>query len=51
MATGHYPVMLEETIQALALSGGEMVVDARSVVGGTLGGYYGSSAPMRGSSG
>src|SRR5829696_4745191 len=34
MATGHYPVMLEETIQALALSGGEMVVDATFGGGG-----------------
>ena len=28
MATEHYPVMLEETIEALSLSGGETVVDA-----------------------
>ena len=34
MATGHYPVMLEETIQALALSGEEMVVDATFGGGG-----------------
>jgi 16S rRNA (cytosine1402-N4)-methyltransferase len=34
MATGHYPVMLEETIEALALSGGETVVDATFGGGG-----------------
>lgn len=34
MATGHYPVMLEETIEALALSGGETVVDTTFGGGG-----------------
>ena len=34
MATGHYPVLLEETIEALALSGEEMVVDATFGGGG-----------------
>lgn len=34
MATVHYPVMLEETIEALALSGGETVVDATFGGGG-----------------
>ncbi len=34
MATGHYPVMLEETIEALALSGGETIVDATFGGGG-----------------
>ena len=34
MATEHYPVMLEETIEALALSGGETVVDATFGGGG-----------------
>ncbi len=34
MAMGHYPVMLEETIEALALSGGETVVDATFGGGG-----------------
>jgi 16S rRNA (cytosine1402-N4)-methyltransferase len=34
MATGHYPVMLEESVEALALSGGETVVDATFGGGG-----------------
>ena len=34
MVTGHYPVMLEETIEALALAGGETVVDATFGGGG-----------------
>lgn len=34
MATEHYPVMLEETMEALALSGGETVVDATYGGGG-----------------
>ncbi len=34
MATGHYPVMLEEAVEALALSGGETVVDATFGGGG-----------------
>jgi 16S rRNA (cytosine1402-N4)-methyltransferase len=34
MATEHYPVMLEETIEALSLSGGETVVDATFGGGG-----------------
>ncbi len=34
MATAHYPVMLEEAVAALALSGGETVVDATFGGGG-----------------
>ena len=34
MATAHYPVMLEESVAALALSGGETVVDATFGGGG-----------------
>ncbi len=34
MVTGHYPVMLEEAVQALALSAGEIVVDATFGGGG-----------------
>jgi 16S rRNA (cytosine1402-N4)-methyltransferase len=34
MATGHYPVMLEEAVQALELSAGEIVVDATFGGGG-----------------
>jgi 16S rRNA (cytosine1402-N4)-methyltransferase len=34
MATGHYPVMLEETVEALALEGVEKVVDATFGGGG-----------------
>jgi 16S rRNA (cytosine1402-N4)-methyltransferase len=34
MATGHYPVMLEEVVEALALSGGDVVVDATFGGGG-----------------
>jgi 16S rRNA (cytosine1402-N4)-methyltransferase len=34
MATGHYPVMLEETVEALALWGNEKVVDATFGGGG-----------------
>src|SRR5947209_20169777 len=34
MADGHYPVMLEETVEALALRGDEMVVDATFGGGG-----------------
>src|ERR671932_2597166 len=34
MATEHYPVMLEETVEALALSGADTVVDATFGGGG-----------------
>jgi 16S rRNA (cytosine1402-N4)-methyltransferase len=34
MATGHYPVMLEETVESLALRGNEKVVDATFGGGG-----------------
>jgi 16S rRNA (cytosine1402-N4)-methyltransferase len=34
MATGHYPVMLEESVEALALKGAEKVVDATFGGGG-----------------
>ena len=34
MATGHYPVMLEESVEALALEGAEIVVDATFGGGG-----------------
>lgn len=37
MATGHYPVMLEETVEALALGGNETVVDATFGGGGHSG--------------
>jgi 16S rRNA (cytosine1402-N4)-methyltransferase len=34
MSTGHYPVMLEEAVEALALSGGDTIVDATFGGGG-----------------
>lgn len=49
MATGHYPVMLEEALEALAPKGDETIVDATFGGGGTPVGSLRNSGPRAGS--